>query len=167
MEKCLPDRSRLKNEVLWPIADKVEFGTNHFEISQAFASINEGDVSGSVRAMARHEQLNILQPAMYDIAHFALIMRGTQAGDVASVVTGLFSGLPEEIQLTLASQCKAPDDRKVAFSSNPIADLADKNQRMEFVLRAATQFDNLLKNPATLAQVKISITEIANGRGVK
>lgn len=167
MEKCLPDRSRLKNEVLWPIADKVEFGTNHFEISQTFASINEGDVSGSVRAMARHEQLNILQPAMYDIAYFALLMRGTQAGDVASVVTGLFSGLPEEIQLTLASQCKAPDDRKVSFSSNPIADLADKDQRMEFVLRAATQFDNLLKNPATLAQVKNSITEIANGGGVK
>lgn len=167
MEKCLPDRISLKNEVLWPIADKVEFGTNHYEIAETFAAIDAGDISGSVRSMARHEQLNILQPAMYDVDHFALLMRGTQAGDVASVVTGLFSGLPEEIQLTLASQCKAPDGRKVAFSSNPIADLADKDQRMEFVLRAATQFDALLKNPATHAQLKTSITEISKGGGIK
>ena len=167
MEKCLPDRSSLKNEVLWPIADKVEFGTARLEVSETFALIEKGDVSASVRAMARHEQLNILQPAMYDVAHFALLMRGTQAGDVMSVVTGLFSGLPEEIQLTLASQCKAPDGRKVAFSRNPTADLADKDQRMEFVLRAATQFDILLKNPTSRSQLKASISEIANGGGIK
>lgn len=167
MEKCLPDRIKLKNEVLWPIADKVDFGINHSEISETFQAIDVGDVSESVRSMARHEQLNILQPAMYDVQHFALLMRGTQAGDVASVVTGLFSGLPEEIQLTLASQCKAPDSRKVAFSRNPVADLADKDQRMEFVLRAATQFDALLKNPITHAQLKTSISEIASGGGVK
>ncbi|TBN50276.1 DUF2515 family protein [Pseudomonas sp. BGI-2] len=166
MEKCLPDRSSLRSEVLWPIAEKVDFGTARLDISETFASIDKGDVSGSVRAMARHEQLNILQPAMYDVEHFALLMRGTQAGDVVSVVTGLFSGLPEEIQLTLASQCKAPDGRKVAFSRNPIADLADKDQRMEFVLRAATQFDTLLKNPTAHAQLKASISEIASGGGV-
>lgn len=116
--------------------------------------------------MARHEQLNILQPAMYDVERFARLMRGTQVGDVISVVTGLFSGLPEEIQLTLASQCKAPDT-KITFSQNPIADLANKDQRMEFVSRAAEQFDRLLKNQTTRSQLKDSIIKIANGGGVE
>jgi hypothetical protein len=117
--------------------------------------------------MARHEQLNILQPAMYDNTQFALLMRGTHAGDVVSVVTGLLSGAAEEIQLTLASQCKAPDGRKVAFGSNPLANLADKDQRMEFVLRAATQFNALLKDPASGAKIKQSITEISQGGGIR
>ncbi|WP_428984968.1 DUF2515 family protein [Pseudomonas koreensis] len=65
----------------------------------------------------------------------------------------------------MASQCKAPDNRQVSFSKNPIANLADRDQRMEFVLRAADQFDALLKNPTTRAQLKQSITDIANGGG--
>ena len=117
--------------------------------------------------MARHEQLNILQPAMYDVERFALLMRGTQTGDVISVVTGLLSGLSEEIQLTLASQCKVTDDKKISFSRNPISDLSDKSQRMNFVTRAAIQFDILLKNPITHEQLKASITKIANGEGVE
>ena len=100
---------------------------------------------------------------MYDVERFALLMRGTQAGDVISVVTGLFSGLSKEIQLTLASQCKALDDKKVPFSRNPVADLANKGERMAFVTRAAIQFDYLLQNPITRDQLKASITRIANG----
>lgn len=167
MRDCLPERSKLKNEVLWPIADAVEFGLARQEIFQTFEDTDQGNISDSVYAMARHEQLNILQPAMYDVTHFALLMRGTQAGDAVSVVTGLLSGIPDEIQLTLASQCKVPDDRKIAFSQSAIADLADKDQRMEFVLRAAVQFDKLLKNPLTYAQLKTSIADIANGGGTK
>ena len=117
--------------------------------------------------MASHEQLNILQPAMYDEPEFAKLMQGTQAGDVLSVVTGLFTGISEEIQLTLASQCKVTDDRRISFSSNPFANLADKNQRMEFVVRAATQFDQLLKNPITRAQLERSIFEISTGMDIK
>jgi hypothetical protein len=166
MRGCLHDRSSLKNEVIWPIADRVEFGIAQQEILETFAYIDQGKISESVRTMAQHEQINILQPALYDVERFALLMRGTQAGDVVSVVTGLFSGLSEEIQLTLASQCKAPDGRKMSFSRNPIANLAEKDQRMEFVMRVATQFDILLKNQSTHAQLKASITEIANGRGI-
>ncbi|MHC8336793.1 DUF2515 family protein [Pseudomonas sp. HLT2-19-2] len=135
MEKCLPDRSSLKNEVLWPIADRVEFGAFRTEVSDTFKAIDAGDIATSVELMAAHEQLNILQPAMYDVNHFARLMQGTQAGDVVSVVTGLFTGVSEEIQLTLASQCKAPDYRQVTFGRNPFSDLADKDQRMAFVLR--------------------------------
>jgi hypothetical protein len=38
---------------------------------------------------------------------------------------------------------------------------------MEFVLRAATQFDALLKNPTSKAQLKQSITEISQGGGIR
>ena len=163
MEECLPDRRKLKNEVIWPIADKVEFGSAPLEVYRTFSNIDQGKIRESVYDMARHEQLNILQPAMYDVERFALLMRGTQAGDVISVVTGLFSGLSKEIQLTLASQCKALDDKKVPFSRNPVADLANKGERMAFVTRAAIQFDYLLQNPITRDQLKASITRIANG----
>jgi hypothetical protein len=48
-----------------------------------------------------------------------------------------------------------------------MANLANKDQRMEFVLRAASQFDNLLRNPTTRAQLKQSIMNIANGGGIE
>ena len=166
MRECLPERSSLKKEIFWPIEEKVEFGTVREEIVQTFLSIEKGDISDSVFEMARHEQINILQPAMYDVTHFALLMRGTQTGDVVSFVTGIFSGLPDEIQLSLASQCKTSDDRKISFSQNPLANLADKTQRMEFVKRAAIQFGSLLNNPTAHAHIKSSIIEIANGGGV-
>ena len=161
------ERDSLKDEVIWPIADRVEFGIAQPEILRTFAYIDQGRISDSVYEMARHEQLNILQPALYDVERFTLLMRGTQAGDVISVVTGLFSGLPEEIQLTLASQCKAPDAKKVTFSRNPIADLANKDQRMEFVSRAANQLDRLLKNPTTHDQLRASIIKIASCGGIE
>ena len=166
MEECLRTRNMLKDEVIWPIADRVEFGGIQQEILETFTYIDQGRISKSVQAMAQHEQINILQPALYDVERFALLMRGTQAGDVVSVVTGLFSGIPEEIQLTLASQCKVQDGRKISFSRNPIANLADQDQRMEFVMRAANQFNSLLNNPNTHAQLKTSITEIARGGGI-
>ena len=167
MKECLAERRKIENDVIWPIAERVGFGIAQREILDTFAYIDQGEISDSVYEMARHEQLNILQPALYDVERFTLLMRGTQAGDVISVVTGLFSGLPEEIQLTLASQCKAPDTKKVTFSRNPIADLANKDQRMEFVSRAAEQFDRLLKNPTTYDQLRASIIKIASGGGIE
>ena len=167
MEKCLKSRREIAKEVMWPIASRVQFGVDAGEIYRTFEAIDAGEIAESVQQMARHEQLNILQPAMYEDTHFSTLMRGTHAGNYVSVVTGLFSGAAEEIQLTLASQCKAPDNRQVSFSKNPIANLADRDQRMEFVLRAADQFDALLKNPTTRVQLKQSITDIANGGGIK
>ena len=167
MQTCLEDRNSLKDEVIWPIADKVEFGALQIDVSNSFRAIESGNIAKGVEFMASHEQLNILQPAMYDEPDFAKLMQGTQAGDVLSIVTGLFTGISEEIQLTLASQCKVTDDRRISFSSNPFANLADKNQRMEFVVRAATQFDQLLKNPITRAQLERSIFEISTGMDIK
>jgi len=167
MEKCLRSRGEIAKDVMWPIGDTVAFGVAHKEIVDTFEAIDAGNIADSVNSMAAHEQINILQPAMYEDVHFASLIRGTHASDIVSVVTGLLSGVPEGIQLTLASQCKAPDNRSVSFSNNPLANLADKNQRMEFVLRAAAQFNSLLKNPTTKSQLQSSITDIANGNGVR
>ncbi|MHC8289770.1 DUF2515 family protein [Pseudomonas sp. XS1P51] len=167
MEKCLKSRREIAKDVMWLIGKSVAFGVAHKEIFETFEAIDAGEIADSVNSMAAHEQINILQPAMYEDMQFASLIRGTHASDIVSVVTGLLSGVPEGIQLTLASQCRVPDNRSVSFSSNPLANLADKNQRMEFVLWAAAQFNNLLKNPTTKSQLKNSITDIANGNGVR
>ena len=153
--------------MIWPIKDRVNFGTPHQEVLDTFEAIESGNIAESVNHMATHEQINILQPAMYDDAHFASLIWGTHASDKLSVVTGLLSGVPEGIQLTLASQCRVSDERSVSFSSNPLSNLANKNQRMEFVLRAAAQFNNLLKYPASRSQLEKSIANIADGTGVR
>ncbi|KTC12081.1 hypothetical protein AO391_19930 [Pseudomonas marginalis ICMP 9505] len=167
MQKCLKSRSGISEHVIWPMSKKVDFGIDTVEIYKTFEAIDDGNITYSVQQMARHEQLNILQPAMYNDTHFATLMSGTHAGNYLSVVTGLLSGVAEEIQLTLASQCKAPDDRKASFSGSPFANLANPDERMVFVLRAADQFENLLNVPSTRAQLEESIKEIAHGTGVK
>ena len=167
MEQCIGIREKIANHVIWPIKDRVNFGTPHQEVLDTFEAIESGNIAESVNHMATHEQINILQPAMYDDAHFASLIWGTHASDKLSVVTGLLSGVPEGIQLTLASQCRVSDERSVSFSSNPLSNLANKNQRMEFVLRAAAQFNNLLKYPASRSQLEKSIANIADGTGVR
>jgi len=167
MEKCLKSRSGISKDVMWPITEKVGFGIDAAEIYRAFKAIDDGDITYSVQQMARHEQLNILQPVMYDSRYFAALMSGTHTGNYISVVTGLMSGVAEEIQLTLASQCKTRDNRQVSFSDYPNANLANQDERMEFVLRAAGQFDDLLKTSKTHAQLEQSIKEISKGGGVK
>ena len=69
--------------------------------------------------------------------------------------------------MTLASQCRRVDDgRTIGFSNTPFANLADINQRMAFVLRAAKQFDDLLHSDQS-EQIERSIRDIALGGGVR
>jgi hypothetical protein len=58
------------------------------------------------------------------------------------------------------------DGRTIGFGNNPVANLADINQRMPFVLRAAQQFDNLLQGDQR-EQIERSIRDIAWGGGVR
>lgn len=166
MMQCLESRREIANDVMWPLGNRVDFGGAHEEIFQAFKAIDAGQIASSVNYMAIHEQINILQPAMYENARFASLINATHAANIVSIVTGLLSGVPEGIQLTLANQCKVLDARSISFSRNPFTNLADKTQRMEFVLRAAAQFDGLLKTPLHKAQLENSIMDIANGNGV-
>ena len=65
-------------------------------------------------------------------------MKSLLRGNHLSYVTNIPSGAAEAIELTLASQCRPIDDgRTIGFGNNPVANLADIDQRMPFVLRAA------------------------------
>ena len=155
---CLAARRNLNDDpqrpFLWPIGQaRLQFGLERSQVKNAFNAIEAGDVAKSVRELADHEQINILQPGMYNDVRFHGLMRGNQV----SFVTGMPSGIAEEVQLTLASQCKPINDgRTVRFSNDASADLADPKQRMAFVLKAAEQFDRLLKG-AGRAQIMQSM----------
>ena len=82
-------------------------------------------------------------------------------------VTGIPFGVAQAIELTLASQCRPlSDGRTVEFSNNPTANLADIDQRMTFVLKAAAQFDELLHSTER-HRIEQAIDDIAKGQGVQ
>jgi uncharacterized Zn-binding protein involved in type VI secretion len=167
-EACLPSREYIvengQHPVIWPVAQEtLKFGTNHKEILLTFQAIEAGNIAESVKFLATHEQVNILQPVMYDDWSLKWLLRGNHA----SYVTNFPSGAAQAIELTLASQCHPEDDgRSIGFGNNPLADLSDIKQRMAFVLRAAAQFDHLLQSEKR-HQIEQSIRDIALGGGVR
>lgn len=162
LKKCLRDREKIQGHakwpVLWPVGqDTLRFGDAYPEIEVAFEAIEAGKIAESVKHLAWHEQQNILQPTIYENSHLVALLRGNHF----SYVTNFPSGVAQAIELTLTSQCQRVDDgRTIDFDSSPLADLSDIDQRMKFVLRAASRFDLLLNdsNRELLAQ---SIREIA------
>lgn len=162
-KRCLPERQALRGSVVWPIADRVLFAESKPEILRAFSAIDSGDISTGVEQLAQHEQLNILQPAMYDDPSFALLMRANQFAWALHFPTGS----AREIQLALANQCTvsgANAQKSELFSKQPLANLADSKQRMAFVLRAAQRFDDLLRHPLQKYDVENSLYLIARPR---
>ncbi|WP_223534184.1 PAAR domain-containing protein [Pseudomonas sp. GL-B-16] len=168
LKTCLASRKNIfghvQQPVLWPIEqEKLEFGTYHEEILQAFAAIEAGNIAESVAHLAWHEQQNILQSAMYSDVQLVLLLRGNHF----AYVTNFPSGAAAAVELTLASQCLPSEDgRTVGFSSDYFANLADIHQRMPFVLKAATQFDELLRR-SDRHLIEQAILDIAAGRGVR
>ena len=168
LEACLPSRKNIygnvQNPVLWPVAqERLAFGADHDEILESFQAIEGGRIAEGVEHLAKHEQKNILQPAMYSDLVLVALLRGNHL----SHVTDFPSGVAQAIELTLASQCQRVDDgRTIGFSSNPLADLSDIDQRMAFVLKAAVQFDQLLHSNDR-NQIEQAIWNIASGRGMR
>lgn len=167
MKTCIEAREKIddnpKRPWLWPIKQKVKFGRNFSEIIPAFEAIEAGDVFEGVRLLALHEQQNILQPAIYNDDLMRSLLQGNQGASAFAYVTNLSTGLEQPVQLTLANQCSPLNDgRSVSFSNQFTANLANLNERMPFVLRAARQFHSLLRSPRgdVVAQ---SIREIATG----
>lgn len=162
-ERCLPERALLSGTVNWPIADSVRFGVPAPEIRRGFKAIDAGDITGGVELLARHEQLNILQPAMYNDPALAMLMRANQFAWALNIPTGS----AREIQLTLANQCTitGASAKYEIFSKEPLANLADPGQRMAFVLRAAHRFDDLLRHPIERHSVENSLFLLAGGSG--
>ncbi|WP_082457570.1 MULTISPECIES: PAAR domain-containing protein [unclassified Pseudomonas] len=165
---CLESRHKIYGHdqypVLWPIEqERLEFGYDHKEILQAFEAVEAGNIAESVVHLAWHEQKNILQPSMYSDVQLVRLLRGNHL----SYVTNFPSGAAAAVELTLASQCHPSEDgRTVDFSSDYSANLADIHQRMTFVLKAATQFDELLRR-SDRPLIEQGILDIAAGRGVR
>jgi hypothetical protein len=161
-KRCLPERQELQGSVRWPIAAAVAFAKVQSQVISGFEAIDRGDLTGSVKYLAEHEQLNILQPAMYDNPEFALLMRANQFAWALNIPTGS----AQEIQLALANQCtvSGANARIEMFSREPLANLADPNQRMAFVMRAAQRFDDLLHDPVEKYSVENSIFLIGHPR---
>ena len=112
---------------------------------------------------ARHEQINILQPAMYDDTGLKWLLRVNQF----SYVTNFPCGTAQAVELTLSSQRRPVEDGcTIGFSNFPFADLADVERRMAFLLKAAAQFDDLLHSDQR-DQIERSIREIALDGGVR
>lgn len=168
LKACLDSRKNIygtgEHPVLWPVGQEtLKFGTDHDEILLAFEAIEAGNIAQSVAFLATHEQVNILQPAMYDDTGLKWLLRGNHF----SYVTNLPSGAAQAIELTLASQCRPVEDRRtIGFSNFPFADLADVERRMAFVLKAAAQFDDLLHSDQR-DRIEQSIREIALSGGVR
>ena len=168
LERCLPLRRKIhgngQSPVLWPMGhERLEFGINHREILRSFRAIDAGNIAEGVEHLARHEQKNILQPTMYNDLKLITLLRANHL----SYVTDIPSGAAQAIELTLASQCHPADERRtIAFSNNPFANLADINQRMAFVLKAAAQFDDLLHSTER-NRIEQAIEAIAEGRDVR
>lgn len=168
LKMCVPLRNKLtfprNKDIYWPISEGVLiFGWNFSEIIQAFEAVEKGDVQESVRLLAYHEQVNVLQRIIYSDEKFALLLRGNQI----SFVTSLPDGVAQPVELTLAGQCRGlSDERTIKLDGGPFADLADVDQRMEFVYRAADQFHDLLNGPTRKA-LEDAIKVIAGGKGVQ
>ncbi|RQP30064.1 DUF2515 family protein [Burkholderia ubonensis] len=160
-ERCLGERVQLRGTVRWPIGDSVQFAAIKDEIRSGFRAIDANDLNEGVRWLARHEQLNILQPAMYDDPYFAVLMQTNQFAWALNMPTAS----SREIQLTLANQCtvNGGNAQQEVFSKQPLANLANANQRMAFVMRAARRFDDLLKDPIQRVLVENSLFLIARG----
>jgi hypothetical protein len=160
-KRCLPERRLLRGSVLWPLANVVPFGEIRPEIEQGFAAIDAGNVTKGLEILAKHEQINILQPAMYGDEYFAMLTRANQFARALNIPTGS----AREIQLTLANQCTVTgaNAQHEIFSKQPLANLADPQQRMAFVLRAAQRFNDLLGSPTERHDVENSLYLMAQG----
>lgn len=158
---CLPKRQARKYTVYWKVKPEVLPSGGPFrEIRDGFRQISEGNPHESVKLLAQHEQINVLQRIMYD----GPVMQRLLALNQYAVVTGIAAGDAEKIELTLSAQCRAKDGFTLPFSASRYAKLWVPEQRMQFVLRAAEQFNRLL-NCRARPQVEDSILAIAEGRG--
>jgi hypothetical protein len=137
----LRERASNAPRVIWPAeCPTIPFGQPFAEIAEAFSLMEQGVVEASVIKLAWHEQVNILQPLIYDDAKTRLVLDANQLAWAVHLPHVAF----QEIMLPFDSQCGARSEDAVLFSRLQNAHLYDPVQRMEFVTRAATRFHGLL-----------------------
>lgn len=161
LKRCYPERQTIRSSVNWPLKN-IPFGVVWPEVISAFSAIDRGDIRSGVEFMARHEQLNVLQPAIYEDPMFVTLMRGNQFAWALNIPTGS----AKEVQLTLANKCTVTGGNveQIPFSNQPLANLADPVQRMTFVRDAAGRFDQLLHHSLDKYDVENSLYLLAHPR---
>jgi hypothetical protein len=164
LKRCHSQRRQITEKILWPINEaKLAFGLQFREIEEAFALVEKGLISESVKKFADHEQINILQSAIYEDT----VMQGALRANQFSWATGFPNGVAAEIELTLSAECISKTSwRNVWFSKKKNAKLYDRDQRMVFVYAAASRFEALLHGNER-SSIEASLYEIAKSGGPK
>lgn len=165
-ELCLVQRANIAGKIYWNDEKKLlEFGRPFGEIRDGFRWIEAGDIRKSVESLAQHEQVNVLQAIVYNDER----MQQALAANQFAFATRFPSGVYNEIELTFSAQCRVkPALTSVLtafFSGERDAKLWVVQERMEFVLRAARKFDQLLHG-SQRAHLEASMLAIAAGGGV-
>lgn len=160
--RCLDERQNISSQVIWPIEkSKLSFGRPFKEIRTAFNLVDKNEIAESVRQIAYHEQINVLQSAMYN----DLAMRRALDGNQFSWASGFPSGVAAEIELTLSAECRSKSSSlNILFNRSKTAKLYDPDQRMKFVYEAANRFDMLLSGSGRTG-IATSIRQIAKSGG--
>lgn len=150
MRATLAAREGIADSVHWPAGTQVlPFGQPFRDILDAFALIDSGSVTDSVLKLAWHEQVNVLQRVIYDDPKTRLALDGNQIGVAAGAWPAQFSAI--ELVFGAAGG--------TVFAPSANAHLYDVGQRMDFVSRAASQFDALLRGPRR-AEVESALRQI-------
>jgi hypothetical protein len=157
MRETLGARKQIADSAHWPVGAQVlPFGQPFREITDAFALIDAGSVTDSVLKLAWHEQVNVLQRVIYDDPKTRLALDGNQLGAAVGAWPAQFN----PIELLFGSSCAASGAAgSTAFSSSADAHMYDVGQRMDFVYRAASQFDALLRGERR-AEVESALRQI-------
>jgi hypothetical protein len=161
LKSCLDERALIREKVTWEVKDKLGFGTPFREILAGFEAIERGDIEESVKQLASHEQVNVLQKIIYDDPTTRVLLDANQA----AWVTGFPSGLYQEVQLTLSAQCKPKRTLTTLLRKSMAVALWKPDNRMEFVYQAANDFAKLLGGKER-ADVERSLNAIYLGHGV-
>jgi hypothetical protein len=128
--------------VHWPVPPQhLPFGKPFREIADAFALVDAGQAAASVLKLAWHEQVNVLQAVIYDDPKLRLALDANQLGASAGQYPEVF----DPIELPFSDACAAQPAQTTVFSRLQNAHLYDVGQRMDYVARAAAQFDALLQ----------------------
>jgi hypothetical protein len=164
MQKCLHERIAISDQIIWPVEKgNLEFGKAFKQILDAFQAIEQNQIARSVRIMAEHEQINILQSVAYN----SFLMRRALDANQFAWATGFPNGAAAKIQLTLSAECRSKTSaRTVWFAKDRRARLYEQNERMALVNMAAARFDALLNSDAR-SLIESSIVEIATTSAVR
>jgi hypothetical protein len=153
---CLPARQRARYAVHWEVdRGTLAFAAPFPEVAAGFGQIELGRIDDSVKTLAQHEQVNILQRIMYDDLFMQMLLDWNQLAWAVEFPSGDY----EAIRLNLSAQCPAPAGATTTFSKDRYAKLWDPAERMPFVFEAADRLSVLLAGPERV-RVETSMAEI-------